>query len=409
MGQKPELIVGLDIGTSKICAVVGEMQENGGLEIVGVGTRPSKGMRKGVVVNIESTVGAIKQAVAEAATMAGCEISQVYAGIAGGHIKGFNSHGIVSVKDKEVSRGDITRVIDAAKAVAMPVEREILHILPQEFVIDQQDGIKEPLGMSGSRLEARVHIVTGAGSSAENIIKCARRCGLTVADIVLEPLASSEAVLSADEKDLGVALIDIGGGTTDLAIWDHGTILHTSVLAIGGDHITGDIAVGLRTPIDQAEQIKVRHGCAMSALVGQDEILEVPGVGGRATQVVSRRALTQIIEPRVEEMFTLLRQEIQRTGAEDLLVSGVVITGGSTLLAGMTQMAEDILGLPVRVGMPQEVSGLSDVVRSPKYATAVGLVMYGQRHERGRFHSTVKSSMYHQVKHRMSRWLGEIF
>jgi cell division protein FtsA len=291
----------------------------------------------------------------------------------------------------------------------MPVEREILHILPQEFVIDRQDGIKEPLGMSGSRLEARVHIVTGAGSSAENIIKCARRCGLTVADIVLEPLASSEAVLSADEKDLGVALIDIGGGTTDLAIWGHGTILHTSVLAIGGDHITGDIAVGLRTPIEQAEQIKIRHGCAMAALVGQDETLEVAGVGGRAPQVVSRRSLTQIIEPRVDEIFTLLRQEILRTGAEDLLVSGVVITGGSTLLAGMSEMAEDILGLPVRVGMPQEVMGLGDVVRSPKYATAVGLVMYGLRHEQGRFHRTAKSSMYHQVKHRMSRWLGEIF
>lgn len=409
MGQKPELIVGLDIGTTKICVVVGEMTSQGALEIVGVGTRPSKGMRKGVVINIESTVAAIKQAVGDAATMAGCEISQVYAGIAGGHIKGFNSHGIVAVKDREVTKFDIGRVIDAAKAVPIPLEREILHILPQEYVIDSQDGIKEPLGMSGSRLEARVHIVTGANSSAQNIIKCAQRCGLTVADIVLEPLASSEAVLSADEKDLGVALIDIGGGTTDLAIWSNGSIVHTSVLAIGGDHITGDIAVGLRTPTEQAEQIKVRYGCAMGALVGQEETIEVPGVGGRKAQVVSRRSLTQIIEPRVEEMFTLLRSEIERTGGEDLLVSGVVITGGSTLLAGMSEMAEDILGLPVRIGTPHEVSGLGDVVRNPKFATAVGLVMYGRGQEQGRFNRAAKSSMYHQVKHRMSRWLGEIF
>ena len=409
MGQKPELIVGLDIGTTKICAIVGEMQASGGIEVVGFGSRPSKGMRKGVVINIESTVVAIKQAVAEAATMAGCEVSQVYAGIAGGHIKGFNSHGIVTVKDREVTKGDMGRVIDAAKAVAMPVEREILHILPQEYVVDQQDGIKEPLGMNGNRLEARVHIVTGAGSSAQNIIKCAQRCGLTVADIVLEPLASSEAVLSMDEKDLGVALIDIGGGTTDLAVWINGSIVHTSVLAIGGDHITGDIAVGLRTPIEQAEQIKVRYGCAMGALVGQEETIEVPSVGGRATQVVSRKSLTQIIEPRVEEIFTLLREEMARMGNEDMLASGVVITGGSTLLAGMSEMAEDILGLPVRVGIPQQISGLSDVVRSPKYATAVGLVLYGRAHEESRFNAVAKSSMYHQVKHRMSRWLGEIF
>lgn len=409
MGQKPELIVGLDIGTTKICVVVGEVNGAGALEIVGVGTRPSKGMRKGVVINIESTVAAIKQALADAATMAGCDISQVYAGIAGGHIKGFNSHGIVTVKDKEVTRQDISRVIEAARAVPIPLEREILHILPQEFVIDSQDGIKEPLGMSGSRLEARVHIVTGANSSAQNVVKCAQRCGLTVADIVLEPLASSAAVLSHDEKDLGVALIDIGGGTTDLAIWNNGSIVHTGVLAIGGDHITGDIAVGLRTPIEQAELIKVRHGCAMGALVGQDETLEVPGVGGRPSQVVSRRALTQIIEPRVEEMFTLLREEIERTCGDELLVSGVVLTGGSTLLAGMGEMAEDILGLPVRMGSPEDVTGLVDVVRSPKFATAVGLVMYGRKQEQSRFDKVAKSNMYHQVKHRMGRWLGEIF
>lgn len=409
MAHSDDLIVGLDIGTTKICAIVGEVNDHGGLDIVGIGTHPSKGLRKGVVINIEATVNSIKQAVQEAELMAGCEISHVYAGIAGGHIRGFNSHGIVAVKEREVSQADVDRVIDAARAIAIPLDREVIHILPQEFIIDEQDGIKEPLGMSGVRLEAKVHIVTGAVTSAQNIIKCAQRCGLTVADIALEQLASSEAVLSPDEKDLGVALIDIGGGTTDIAIWSEGSIVHTSVLAVGGDHITNDIAVGLRTPMDDAERIKQKHGCAMSSLVEKDETIEVPSVGGRKPRVLSRQILTEIIEPRVEEMFSLVQQEIQRTGYEDLLASGVVITGGATLLPGMAELAEDILGLPVRLGSPTNIGGLVDVVRSPVYATGVGLVLYGKQHE-GTHHFKVRdANVYSKVKQRMRSWLGEMF
>ena len=301
MANTGELIVGLDIGTTKICAIVGEVNESGGVDIVGIGTHPSKGLRKGVVINIEATVASIKQAIREAELMAGCEISQVYAGIAGGHIRGMNSHGIVAVKDKEVTQADIDRVIDAARAVAIPLDREVIHVLPQEYIIDDQDGIKEPLGMSGVRFEAKVHIVTGAVTSAQNIVKCAQRCGLDVADIVLEQLASSEAVLSHDEKELGVALVDIGGGTTDLAIWSEGSIVHTSVLAIGGDHITSDIAVGLRTPLEDAETIKQKHGCAMSSLVETDETLEVPSVGGRKPRTHSKQILTEIVSVELSE------------------------------------------------------------------------------------------------------------
>ena len=409
MAQKAELIVGLDIGTTKICAIVGEVTHSGEVDIVGIGTHPSKGLRKGVVINIEATVGSIKHAISEAELMAGVEVSHVYAGIAGGHIRGLNSHGIVAVKDREVSRYDMDRVIGAARAIAIPQDREIIHILPQEYVIDEQDGIREPMGMSGVRLEAKVHIVTGAVTSAQNIVKCAQRCGLTVADIVLEQLASSEAVLSQDEKDLGVALIDIGGGTTDIAIWCDGSIVHTSVLAVGGDHITNDIAVGLRTPTDEAERIKRRDGCAMTALVGKDDTIEVPSVGGRKPRVLAKQILTEIIEPRVEEMFSLVQQEITRTGYGDLLASGVVITGGSTLLPGMPEMAEDILGLPVRCGLPHGVGGLVDVVKSPMYATGVGLVLYGRAHEERRFFKAREHNVYGKVKSRMRSWLGEIF
>ncbi len=409
MAEKGELVVGLDIGTTKICAIVGEVTPNGGVDIVGIGTHPSKGLRKGVVINIEATVDSIKQAIQEAELMAGCEISHVYAGIAGGHIKGFNSHGIVAVKDKEVVRADINRVIDAARAVAIPLDREVIHILPQEYIIDDQDGIKEPLGMSGVRLEARVHIVTGAVTSAQNIIKCAQRCGLTVADIVLEQLASSHAVLSEDEKELGVALIDIGGGTTDIAIWSNGSIVHTSVLAIGGDHITSDIAVGLRTPMEEAELIKQKYGCALQSMVEPEDTIEVPSVGGRKARQLSKQILTEIIEPRVEEMFSLVHQEIQRTGFEDLLASGVVITGGATLLKGMPELAEDILGLPVRQGVPSNIGGLVDVVKSPMYATGVGLVMYGRDNEESRFFKVREDNVYNKVKSRMRSWLGELF
>ncbi len=408
MAASDELIVGLDIGTTKICAIVGEMTP-GGIDIVGIGTHPSEGLRKGVVINIESTVESIKSAIEEAELMAGCEISHVYAGIAGGHIKGFNSHGIVAVKDHEVKQTDIDRVIDAARAVAIPLDREVIHILPQEYVIDDQDGIREPLGMSGVRFEAKVHIVTGAVTSAQNIIKCAQRCGLTVADIVLEQLASSEAVLSRDEKELGVALIDIGGGTTDIAIWSDGSMVHTSVLAVGGDHITNDIAVGLRTPMSDAEAIKRAHGCALASLVDKNETIEVPSVGGRKPRTLSPQILTEIIEPRVEEMFSLVQQAIHSTGYEDLLASGVVITGGATLLKGMPELAEDILGLPVRQGSPTAIGGLVDVVRSPTFSTGVGLVQYGKDHEQHRFFNVRQDNVYSRVKGRMRSWLGEIF
>jgi len=409
MGQSDRLIAGLDIGTTKICAVVGEVTDSGQVDIVGIGSHPSRGLRKGVVINIEATVESIKRAIEDAELMAGCEISQVYAGIAGGHIKGFNSNGVVAVKDREVREADVERVIDAARAIAMPLDREVIHILPQEFIIDDQDGIREPLGMSGVRLEAKVHVVTGAVTSAQNIIKCAQRCGLTVADIVLEQLASSESVLSQDEKDLGVAMVDIGGGTTDIAIWSEGSVVHTSVLAVGGDHITNDIAVGLRTPADDAERIKQKYGCAMGSLVDEEEIMEVPSVGGRPPRELSRQLLTEIIEPRVEEMFSLVQQEIHRTGFEDLLASGVVITGGATLLNGMPELAEEILGLPVRHGIPGSIGGLVDVVRSPMYSTGVGLVIYGRDHDDNRYFRVREENIYTKVKVRMEEWFKDVF
>src|SRR3989440_6652562 len=373
--KKGNIIVGLDIGTTKICCIVGEVTPDG-IDVIGVGTHPSRGLRKGVVINIEGTVSSIRRAVEEAELMAGCEIASVYAGIAGGHIRGFNSQGVVAVKDKEVKQGDIARVLDAARAINIPQDREIIHVLPQEFIIDEQDGIKEPLGMSGVRLEAKVHIVTAAVSSAQNIIKCCARTGLTVADIVLEPLASAEAVLAEEEKELGVALVDVGGGTTDLAIFVSGAIQHTSVIPLGGDHLTNDIAVGLRTPLQEAERIKIQYGSAQVQMLERDETIEVPSVGGRAPRVLSRRILCEIIEPRVEELFQLVHREVQKAGQEDLLASGVVLTGGSTLLHGMPELAEEVLGLPARRGLPRNIGGLTDVVKSPQHATAVGLLHY---------------------------------
>ena len=378
MAKREELIVGLDIGTTKIAAIVGEVSEEG-IDIIGIGTHPSRGLRKGVVTHIDNTVASIRRAVEEAELMAGCEISSVYAGIAGGHIRGFNSHGIVAVKDGEVRRADMTRVIDAAKAVAIPMDREIIHVLPQDFVVDGQDGIDEPLGMSGVRLETRVHIVTAAVPSAQNILKCCDRCGLQVADLVLQPLASAEAVLHSDEKELGVVLIDVGGGTTDITIFCDGSIVHTSVVPIGGNHLTNDIAVGLRTPSAEAEKIKQRWGCAMTAMVDPDEQIEVPSVGGRPPRRLTRRILCEIIEPRVEEMFLLAHREIAKTGYEELLASGAVITGGTTIMEGMPEMAEEVVGLPVRRASPRGIGGLVDVVRSPKFATSVGLVLHGAR------------------------------
>ena len=378
MARNSELVVGLDIGTTKICAIVGEIQPDG-VDIVGIGTSPSRGLRKGVVINIESTVGSINRAIEESEMMAGCEIKSVYVGIAGGHIKGINSHGVVAVKDNEVKQSDIRRVIDAARAVVIPLDREVIHILPREFIIDNQDGIKEPLGMSGVRLEAKVHMVTGACSSAQNLIKCANKTGLDVSDIVLQQLASSMAVLNEDEKDLGVALIDIGGGTTDIAIFSNGSIVHTAVLSLGGNQVTNDIAVGLRTPAPEAEKLKIRHGCAMASLVDKEETIDVPSVGGRNTRVLSRQILCEIVEPRIEEIFSLIQREIQRSGYDDLLASGAVVTGGSAIMEGMPELAEDVLGMPVRRGIPGRIGGLVDVVRNPTFATGVGLVIYGAR------------------------------
>lgn len=341
--------------------------------------------------------------------MAGCQVDRVYAGIAGGHIEGVNKHGVVAVKDREVRPTDVARVIDAARNLPLAHDREILHVLPQEYVLDRQDGIREPLGMSGVRLEARVHIVTGAQASAQNIVKCAGRCGLEVADLVLEQLASSEAVLSVDERELGVVLVDIGGGTTDVAIWSDGSIVHSAVLALGGDHITADLAMGLRTPSEQAEQLKCSHGCAMAALVGKDEAVQVPSVGGREPRTIGRQLLAEVIEPRVEEIFALVHQEVRRAGYEELLASGAVLTGGSTQLQGIAQLAEDVLGLPVRCGVATGVGGLHQLVASPAHATCVGLLKYGRNHEQHPYFSGRERNAYARVADRVKTWLGDIF
>lgn len=408
MAKKNNLIVGLDIGTSKICAVVGEISQRG-LEVVGVGTHPSQGLRKGVVINIEITVNSIRKAVEEAELMAGCDIHSVFTGIAGGHIKGLNSHGIVALKHREVTQSDVERVIDAAKAVAIPMDREVLHVLPQEYIIDDQDGIKEPLGMSGVRLEARVHIVTGAVTSAQNIIKCCNRTGLNVADIVLEPLASAEAVLTPEEKELGVALVDMGGGTTDIALFHDGSVKHTAVLGIGGNHLTGDIAAGLRTPIAEAERIKQRYGYARATMANKDDRIEVPGVGGRNPRTVSRQLLCEIIEPRLDETLQLVHREIAKSGYAETLASGMVMTGGSSLLSGMIEMAEEVFSVPVRLGVPCHVGGLIDVISSPIYATGVGLVLYGIHRADKNFFRIREGSIFSKVKDRMVDWFSEFF
>ena len=378
--KRDEIIVGLDIGTTKIAAIVGEMTDDG-MDIIGIGTARSKGLRKGVVVNIDGTVQAIQTAISEAENMAGCEITTVYAGISGGHVRGLNSHGIVAVKDKEVRESDLGRVIEAAKAVAIPMDREVLHVLPQQYIMDEQDGIRDPLGMAGVRLEANVHIVTTAVTSAQNVIKCANRCGLQVADIVLEPLASSASVVEDDEKELGVALIDIGGGTADIVLYCEGAIVHTAVLPLGGSHVTNDIAVGLRTPLEAAEKIKKKYGCALPDLIDPDETMEVPSVGGREPRILSRQILVKIVEPRIEEIFEHIRQEIADSGHMEGLAAGVVLTGGTTNMEGIPELAESVLELPARRGLPREIGGLTDVVRAPEYATGVGLVRYGFEHE----------------------------
>jgi cell division protein FtsA len=408
MAKTDDKIVGLDIGTTKVCAVVGYPTEDG-IDIIGIGSHPSRGLRKGVVINIEATVDSIKKAVEEAELMAGTEIHSVYAGISGGHIRGINSHGIVAVKNREVTPADVERVIDAAQAVAIPLDREVIHVIPQEYRIDDQDSIRDPVGMSGVRLEAKVHIVSAAVTSAQNIIKCCNRAGLNVNDICLEQLASAESTLSQEEKDLGVAIVDIGGGTTDLAIFSEGSLVYTSVLSLGGNHITNDIAVGLRTPAAEAEKIKLRYGCALSSLTQKEETIEVPSVGGRPDRIMSRQILAEIIEPRVEEIFSLLRQEIANSGYADLIASGLVLTGGSSLLQGAPELAEQVFNLPVRRGQPENIGGLVEVARSPIYSTGVGLVLHGKGDQSDQRFDLREAKIYHKVKERMKSWLSEIF
>ena len=402
-GEK-NLIVGLDIGTSKVVAIVGEIKPDGEIEVIGIGSHPSRGLKKGVVVNIESTVQSIHRAVEEAELMAGCQIHSVHTGIAGSHIRSLNSHGIVAIKDKEVTPSDVERVIDAARAVAIPADQKILHILPQEFIIDDQEGIMEPVGMSGVRLEARVHMVTGAVSAAQNIIKCVRRCGLEADDLVLEQLSSSYAVLTEDEKELGVCLVDIGGGTTDIAVFTEGAIRHTAVIPIAGDQVTNDIAVALRTPTQHAEDIKIKYACALTQLARNDQTIEVPSIGERPPRRLSRQTLAEVVEPRYEELLNLVQAELRRSGFEDLIAGGVVITGGSAKMEGLIELAEEVFHMPVRLGVPQYVTGLGDVLQNPVYSTGVGLLLFGHKNRAARMEELPASGGVKAVWERMKSW-----
>ncbi|MFQ5961312.1 MAG: cell division protein FtsA [Candidatus Methylomirabilales bacterium] len=410
MARESNVIVGLDIGTTKICAIIAEQMEDGTLDIIGIGTSPSKGLRKGVVINIDVTVDSIKRTLEEAELMAGVDVHSAFVGIAGGHIKGINSRGVIAVsgKSREITQKDVDRVIDAAKAVALPVDREVIHVLPQEYIVDGQDGIKEPLGMTGVRLEAEVHIVTGAVTSAQNIIKCCNRAGLEVQDIVLQQLASSLSTLTSDEKELGVVLVDIGGGTSDIAVFVDAGIWHTAVLAVGGDHVSNDLAIGLRTPVHEAEEIKKKYGCAVHSLIELDENIEVGGVGGRRPRIISRHMVCEIVRPRLEEIFSLVDREVRRAGFGEAVVAGTVVTGGSSILPGVPELAEEMLKVPVRRGIPSGVAGLVDVVASPIYATGVGLVQYGaqNRHQR-KFRRVTEGALFSRVTERMREWFGE--
>ena len=406
--KKGHVIVGLDIGTTKTCAIVAEMTDTG-IDIIGIGSHPSEGLRKGVVINIENTVEAIKKAVDEAEHMSGCEISSVHVGIAGGHIKGQNSLGIVAVKSREVDEDDVRRAIEASKAIAIPLDREILHTLPQNYIVDDQNGIRDPIGMSGVRLEVKVHIVTGSSASVQNIVKSVNRVGLDIDDMVLEQLASSEAVLSADEKDLGVVLLDIGGGTTDIAVFSDGSIKHTAVIPVGGNFITSDIATGLRTPLTEAEKIKIKYGCAFSSMIPKNEIIEVPSVGGREPREVTRQILGRIIEPRTEEILNMSYKEVIKSGYEDILAAGVVLTGGTSIMAGITELAEHVFNMPVRRGFPAGIGGLTDVVNSPMYATGVGLVIYGSKNVSKDALKSFEMNIFGKTLHRIKRWFLEFF
>lgn len=408
MAGKTNVVVGLDIGTTNIKVVLGEVQSDGRVDIMGIGTTPSKGLRKGVVINIESTVESISSAIASAQTMAGCHIDAVFATISGSHIQGFNSHGIVGIKNKEVRQNDITKVIEAAKAVAIPLDRELLHVLPQEFIIDDQDGIREPLGISGVRLEAKAHLVTGSVASGQNIVKCANRCGLAVEDIIVASLAAGRAVVSPEEKELGVCLIDIGGGTAGVAVYQGGAMRHTMVLSVGGTHITNDIAAGLRTPISAAEEIKRKFGTALVSLVSKEETVEVPSTGGRTPRVLSKLVLSEIIEPRVTEIFNLIHKELVRSGCDELLTSGIVLSGGTANLKGICQVAEQVFNLPVRAGLPLSVGGLTEIVNYPEYAAGVGLVLLGSENARRARFLGGRTVLSRTVR-RVGNWFGENF
>lgn len=403
--QQKNMVVGLDIGTSKIVAIVGEVDSDGNIEVVGLGSHPSRGLKKGVVVNIESTVQSIKRAVEEAELMAGCTIHSVYAGIAGSHIHSMNSHGIVAVRDREVTATDIERVIDAAQAVAIPQDQRILHVLPQEYVVDNQEGIKEPIGMSGVRLEAKVHLVTGAVNAAQNIERCVQRCGLETDAIILEQLASSYAVLTDDERELGVCLVDIGGGTTDIAIFTEGAIRYTAVIPIAGDQVTNDIAMALRTPTQHAEKIKIKYACALTQLARADETIKVPSVGDRPPRDLSRQALAEVVEPRYDELFTLIQAELRRSGFEDMVAAGIVLTGGTAKMEGVVELAEEIFHMPVRLAKPYGVSGMTDVINNPIYSTAVGLLLYAARQHKNTLKNSPVEESENGVFSRIKDWI----
>ncbi|MBF0099299.1 MAG: cell division protein FtsA [Desulfobacterales bacterium] len=407
MRSHGDLIVGLDIGTTKIRAIVAEVFGDE-INIIGIGSSPSIGLRKGVVVNIESTVESIKKAVEEAELMAGCEISSVYVGIAGGHITGFNSHGIIAIKGHEITHQDVDRVIEAAKAVAIPLDREIIHVLPQEYIVDHHTGIQNPIGMTGVRLEARIHIVTGAVTCAQNIVKCVHKANLDVCDIVLESLASGESVLTREEKELGVALIDIGGGTSDLAVFAENNIRHTFVLGLGGQNLTNDISIGIRTPLLEAEKIKITHGTCVQNHIKKDEIIEIVGCGGRKNRQLAKQILCEILEPRVEEIFSLLKTEMDRAGMENVVSSGIVITGGSALLDGLTEVVESIFNLPTRIGKPIGIGGLVDIVNNPMYATGVGLVLYAAKKRSGNSFRVRDRNIFNRILSRMKRWFKDV-
>jgi cell division protein FtsA len=398
------LLVALDIGTSKIVTLVAEITPEDTLNLIGMGSHPSRGLKKGVVVNIESTVNAIQRSLEEAELMADAKIREVITGIAGSHIKSFNSHGMVAIKDKEVSQYDIDRVIETARAVNIPMEQQVLHILEQEFIIDGQGGVRQPSGMSGMRLEVKVHIVTGAVSAAQNIMKCVRRCGLEVSDLMLQPLASADAVLLDDERDLGVCLVDVGGGTTDIAVFTDGAIKHTSVIPIAGDQITNDIAMALRTPTKDAEELKITHGVALRQLASANEMIEVPGVGDRGPRELSRQTLAEVIEPRVEELYSLIQRELRSSGLEELLSSGIVITGGSSMMRGMVELGEEVFHMPVRVGLPNYSGALAEVVRSPRYSTGMGLLMAGLDQMKRDRHAKIQGAGFKEIFERMKSW-----